>query len=289
MVISEFKKNALARLSALYEAREAASMVSALLQARLEMPSYRIAAEPDMEIPSDVATGLEADLAQMEGGVPLQYVLGFQEFCGHRIKVAPGCLIPRPETEEMVQKITESLEGREIEGEGAFNILDMCTGSGCIAWSLAAAFPEAQVFACDNSDAALRIACRQRIKVQGAKPVFFYSDVLQDPPAGLPKFDLIVSNPPYIAQSERALMHRNVLEHEPPEALFVPDDDVLRFYGAVARWASFLLAPGGEIWCEINERFGPSTASVFGAGAEILKDINGKERFIHYRKTQEKI
>lgn len=285
MVISEFKKNAIASLSALYEGREAALMVSALLQARLEIPSYRVAAEPDMEIPSDAAAGLEADLEQIGGGTPLQYVLGFQEFCGHRIKVAPGCLIPRPETEEMVQKIIESLEGREIEGEGAFNILDMCTGSGCIAWSLAAAFPEAQVFACDNSDAALKIACRQRIRLQGAKPVFFQADVLGNPPAGLPKFDLIVSNPPYIAQSERALMHRNVLEHEPSEALFVPDDDVLRFYGAVARWASSVLAPDGEIWCEINERFGPSTASLFGAGTELLKDINGKDRFIHCRKT----
>ena len=284
MTLSEFKNSASARLSVLYDEREASSIVSILLQERLGLPAYKILAEPDMDIRADIGDGLPADLSQLAEGRPLQYVLGVQEFCGHRFKVSEGCLIPRPETEELVMKIAESVGRDDREGDAAFNILDMCTGSGCIAWSLAAGFPGAQVFACDNSDAALRIACRQRVKVQGAKPVFFQCDVLQAPPAGLPKFDLIVSNPPYIAESEKSRMRRNVLDYEPSEALFVPDDDALRFYEAIRRWGDALLADGGEIWCEINERFGPATASVFGPDAEVLQDISGKDRFVHFKK-----
>lgn len=284
MTISEFKSTASAQLAELYEGSEASSIISILLQERLSLPAYRILAEGRTVLKPDAEAALNADLSQLAEGRPLQYVLGVQEFCGHRFKVSEGCLIPRPETEELVMKIAESVGGDDREGDAAFNILDMCTGSGCIAWSLAAGFPGAQVFACDNSDAALRIACRQRIKVQGAKPVFFQCDVLQAPPAGLPKFDLIVSNPPYIAESEKSRMRRNVLDYEPSEALFVPDDDALRFYEAIKRWGDVLLAEGGEIWCEINERFGPATASVFGSGAEVLQDISGKDRFVRFRK-----
>lgn len=162
---------------------------------------------------------------------------------------------------------------------GPFNILDICTGSGCIAWSLAAEFPEAMVYGCDISDAALRYACRQRIKVRGAKPIFFTADVLADPPAGLPKFDVIVSNPPYICDSERAAMRPNVLDFEPAEALFVPDDDPMKFYRAVARWAAALLRPGGRLYLEINERFGPAVAALF-PGSRVLQDISGRDRFV---------
>ena len=285
MTISEFKSIASAQLAELNEGSEASSIISLLLQARLGVPPYKILAEPDMTISPDIEAGLQSDLSQLAEGRPLQYVLGFQEFFGHRFKVAEGCLIPRPETEEMVAGVVDSLEGLEPDGEDSFNVLDMCTGSGCIAWSIAAAFPEAQVFACDNSDAALCIACRQRIKVHGAKPVFFQCDVLQAPPAGLPKFDLIISNPPYIAESERSQMRCNVLDYEPAEALFVPDEDPLLFYRAIKDWGDALLAPRGAIWCEINERFGPATASVFGPETEVLQDINGKDRFIHYRKS----
>lgn len=269
------------------------------------------------------AAGLLGDLERLAEGCPLQYVLGFAEFCGLRIRVAPGCLIPRPETEEMVSLIVDrfgeplppevlpasQLEGRgdhfgpflhptsQETGRGAHaalvdedsglrdpaNILDLCTGSGCIAYALADAFPDAQVFACDLSEAALAIACKQRVKLPGARPVFFKADVLGDPPAGLPKFDLIVSNPPYVMESERAEMRRNVLDYEPAEALFVPDDDPLRFYAAIRRWADALLAPGGEIWLEINEKLGPRTAALFSGSAALLRDLSGKDRFLRVR------
>ena len=217
-------------------------------------------------------------LDELEKGRPLQYVLGVTDFYGHRFKVGEGCLIPRPETEELVSRMVDELSGQEL-GEEPFNILDLCTGSGCIAWSLAAAFPEAMVYGCDLSDAALRYACKQRVKTGGAKPIFFTADVLAAPPAGLPPFDVIVSNPPYICESERAQMRPNVLDFEPAEALFVPDDDPMRFYKAIARWADALLRPGGRIFLEINERFGPEVAALF-PGAQVFPDLFGKDRFV---------
>jgi release factor glutamine methyltransferase len=217
-------------------------------------------------------------LDELATGRPLQYVLGVTDFYGHRFKVGEGCLIPRPETEELVSRMVDELSGQEL-GEEPFNILDLCTGSGCIAWSLAAAFPEAMVYGCDLSDAALRYACKQRVKTGGAKPIFFTADVLAAPPAGLPPFDVIVSNPPYICESERAQMRPNVLDFEPAEALFVPDDDPMRFYKAIARWADALLRPGGRIFLEINERFGPEVAAIF-PGAQVFPDLFGKDRFV---------
>ena len=241
--------------------------------------------------------------------------MGFTEFCGHRFKVGEGCLIPRPETEELVSRIIDDLYADddsaipgstspvlpgstspvmlgstspvmlgstgylEADDDSPFSILDLCTGSGCIAWSLAAEFPEAMVYGCDLSDAALRYACRQRIKLRGAKPIFFSADVLAAPPAGLPKFDVIVSNPPYICDSERAAMRPNVLDFEPAEALFVPDDDPLRFYRAIARWADALLRPDGHLYLEINERFGPEVAALF-PGSRVVADITGRDRFV---------
>ncbi len=257
-------------------------------------------------------------------------MLGFTEFCGHRFKVGEGCLIPRPETEELVSRIIDDLYADEDElpnarqnlfgpsegasarknlplhqapaqpvipgssspvmpgptghlsddaEDGPFSILDICTGSGCIAWSLAAEFPEAMVYGCDLSDTALRYACRQRVKLRGARPIFFSADVLAAPPAGLPQFDVIVANPPYICESERAAMRPNVLDFEPAEALFVPDDNPLRFYRAIARWAEALLRPDGHIYLEINERFGPEVAALF-PGSRILQDISGRDRFV---------
>lgn len=290
MTYRDFIAMAVERLAPIYGADEARAAASALLCHYLGIQPYKIIAEPETEI-SGGASGsgagasggaaealLEA-LARMEEGCPLQYVLGFTEFCGMKVRVSQGCLIPRPETEEMVSLILDTFEPPVPEGE-PFNILDLCTGSGCIAYALARAFPEAQVFGCDISTAALDVACRQRIKVGGARPVFFQADILKAPPAGLPKFSLIVSNPPYVMESERAQMRRNVLDYEPSEALFVPDDDPLRFYAAIRSWASALLLPGGEIWMEINERLGAETAAVFGPAAEILQDLSGKDRFL---------
>lgn len=284
MTLRDFINDCIARLAQLYPQPEARSIAFRLLEHYTDIPSYKYISEPDT--PVDAALG--AALAELETGRPLQYVLGVTEFCGHRFKVGEGCLIPRPETEELVSRIIDDLyaddEGDDSDKlspdeDGPFSILDICTGSGCIAWSLAAEFPEAMVYGCDLSEAALRYACKQRVKVRGAKPVFFAADVLAAPPAGLPKFDIIVSNPPYICDSERVAMRPNVLDFEPPEALFVPDDDPLRFYRAVARWTDALLRPDGHLYLEINERFGPAVAALF-PGSRVVPDLSGRDRFV---------
>ncbi len=316
MTITAFVHLCIDRLSPLYPEAEAKAMAFRLLEHYCDIPSYKYVSEPDMPLASatdsrhsrlDRESEALAALDELSTGRPLQYVLGFTEFCGHRFKVGEGCLIPRPETEELVSRIIDDLYADddsavpgstsavmpgstspvipgstghlEADDDSPFSILDLCTGSGCIAWSLAAEFPEAMVYGCDLSDAALRYACRQRIKLRGAKPIFFSADVLAAPPAGLPKFDVIVSNPPYICNSERAAMRPNVLDFEPAEALFVPDDDPLRFYRAIARWADALLRPDGHLYLEINERFGPDVAALF-PGSRVVADITGRDRFV---------
>lgn len=294
MTIREFITDCVTRLAPLYPAPEAKAIAFRLLEHYTAIPSYKFVSEPDLVIDAPLSSGIPSQerknalgteyhplcsaLDELATGRPLQYVLGVTDFYGHRFKVGEGCLIPRPETEELVSRMVDELSGQEL-GEEPFNILDLCTGSGCIAWSLAAAFPEAMVYGCDLSDAALRYACKQRVKTGGAKPIFFTADVLAAPPAGLPPFDVIVSNPPYICESERAQMRPNVLDFEPAEALFVPDDDPMRFYKAIARWADALLRPGGRIFLEINERFGPEVAALF-PGAQVFPDLFGKDRFI---------
>ena len=280
MTLKEFIDLCIDRLAPLYPAPEAKSIAFRLLEHYTDIPSYKYISEPDTIIDDQ----LLGAVAELETGRPLQYVLGVTEFCGHRFRVGEGCLIPRPETEELVSRIIDDLYSDDAAdgntpSDSPFSILDLCTGSGCIAWSLAAEFPEAMVYGCDLSDAALRYACRQRVKVRGAKPIFFTADVLAEPPAGLPKFDVIVSNPPYICDSERSAMRPNVLDFEPAEALFVPDDDPLRFYRAIARWADALLRPDGHLYLEINERFGPEVAALF-PGAGIVPDISGRDRFV---------
>ena len=294
MTIREFITDCVTRLAPLYSAPEAKAIAFRLLEHYTAIPSYKFVSEPDLVIDAPLSSGIPSQerknalgteyhplcsaLDELATGRPLQYVLGVTDFYGHRFKVGEGCLIPRPETEELVSRMVDELSGQEL-GEEPFNILDLCTGSGCIAWSLAAAFPEAMVYGCDLSDAALRYACKQRVKTGGAKPIFFTADVLAAPPAGLPPFDVIVSNPPYICESERAQMRPNVLDFEPAEALFVPDDDPMRFYKAIARWADALLRPGGRIFLEINERFGPEVAALF-PGAQVFPDLFGKDRFV---------
>ena len=294
MTLAGFVRQCIDRLSALYPEPESKAIAFRLLEHFTEIPSYKYISDPDSVLPSsDRTSEMSSALDELVTGRPLQYVLGFTEFCGHRFKVGEGCLIPRPETEELVSRIIDDLYADEDspvmpgstghlsddEEDGPFSILDICTGSGCIAWSLAAEFPEAMVYGCDLSEAALRYACKQRVKLRGAKPIFFSADVLAEPPAGLPKFDVIVSNPPYICDSERAAMRPNVLDFEPAEALFVPDDDPLKFYRAIARWADALLRPDGHVYLEINERFGPEVAALF-PGSQVVSDISGRDRFV---------
>ncbi len=271
-------------IAPLYPAEEAHAIAVRTVTGLLSVPDYKYLSEPETEVNSDQEALLVDARERLASGEPMQYVLGYTWFANLRIRVAPGVLIPRPETEQLYELAAEDCDNlMQASEDDSFNIMDICTGSGCLAYAFAAEFPEAHVYACDVSDAALKIACRQRVKLQGARPVIFKADVMQEPPAGLPKFDLIVSNPPYVRECEKALMRPNVLDWEPSEALFVSDDDPLVFYRAIALWADRLLKENGSLWLEINEDLGAETAALF-TGAAVIKDINGKDRFIVVKK-----
>jgi release factor glutamine methyltransferase len=176
--------------------------------------------------------------------------------------------------------------------EEAIRILDLCTGSGCIAWTLALEIPGAEVIAVDISDGALEVASSQDFSEEMARtgaiaPRFIKADVLADPLEDIGQFDIIVSNPPYVMDSEKALMRSNVLDHEPHLALFVPDHDPLIFYRAVARWTDALLAPGGFGIVEINEALGQETAQIYTDNydsVEVVSDLSDRHRFVKFNK-----
>ena len=219
-------------------------------------------------------------------GEPVQYVLGQTVFCGLDLKVAPGVLIPRPETEELVRLVASDHEWLQ-----KLRILDIGTGSGCIALALKQLLPNAQVTGWDISNEALAIA-RENATRTGLDVMFEQQDILQMAKADSlyeACFDIIVSNPPYVCHSEASQMERNVIDHEPHTALFVPDDDPLLFYRAIAAFATQSLKPGGHLYFEINRQF-PNEVS------ELLKtsgftDIHasddqfGNPRFVSAERT----
>lgn len=215
---------------------------------------------------------------------PIQQIIGWTEFCGCRIAVDESTLIPRPETEEIVQRTISRLSEKTPK-----LVLDICTGSGCIAIALAKQWAEAEVTAIDISEKALEKA-RENGTANGVEIDWRRMDVLSGRGMELPHpFDLIISNPPYVTESERKNMQKNVLDWEPDMALFVPDDDPLRFYKTIAREARQNLAAGGMVVVEINERFGQETAQIFkekGFETEIQNDFKGKERMIIAKKGE---
>ncbi len=215
-----------------------------------------------------------ANISQrLQAGEPVQYVLGGATFRGRRFGVEPGVLIPRPETEELVSLAL---------GARPRSVLDVGTGSGCIAVSLALEAPGCAVEAWDVSPEALAVA-RRNAAALGADVRFRLRDALAAPPAG-PGFDLIVSNPPYVCESERAGMEEHVLRHEPHLALFVPDDDALRFYRALARIGRACLHPGGRLMAELNAALAGDTAQLFAAAGyrdvALHRDAYGRRRFV---------
>lgn len=274
MLLADFIREGSKALEALYPGQEARDMVLLLCEKRYGVKSYTHILEPQYEIDSDTA---RSDLQRLLDWEPVQYVTGRADFCGREFKVNPGVLIPRPETEQLVELARKALEGR-----AAPRILDLCTGSGCIAWTLRKDIPDAEVIGVDISDEALQTA---RSQFEGDGPVFLKADILQEPCLDGP-FDLVVSNPPYICRSERALMRHNVLDYEPSIALFVPDEDPLMFYRAVATWASALLSPEGMGLVEINERLGEAVCDAFRAeglrDVRTIDDFYGKNRFVSF-------
>ena len=311
MLLADFIRQGTEALAALYPEPEARSILLLLCEERLGVSRRAYLTEPALEV-SDGR--LSADLARLADGEPIQYILEYADFYGRRFRVSPAVLIPRPETEFLCHTILSdqqkvSLAAGTPSGERAFSfvsvnetegapaeseaaapvqIIDLCTGSGCIAWTLAAEIPDARVTGVDISPEALSVARGQEVACR--PPLFVQADILADPPASLPEasFDLLTANPPYVMDRERDAMRRNVLEHEPALALFVPDDDPLVFYRAVARWAGQLLRPGGRGYAEINALLGPETAAIFReagfSGVSLLEDLGGAPRFVRFLK-----
>lgn len=213
---------------------------------------------------------------------PIQYIFGTARFHGLKLKVTPDVLIPRPETEEMVDLIADSA-GKRTD----LHVLDVCTGSGCIALALARTLPFSNIDAIDLSEKALAVA-RENNEMLHCSVNFMLEDALQLKPATEPRYDIIVSNPPYIAESERSSMQSNVLDHEPAMALFVPDDDPLRFYRAITRYAVGALQPGGELWFEINPHYAAEMKEMMAAEGmndiQIIADMQKLQRFATGRK-----
>ena len=232
---------------------------------------------PELRIDEFQHFQLEQAVKRLLAGEPVQYVTGMARFGDLLIKVSPSVLIPRPETEEMVQKICASMPK-----EKPIRIWDIGTGSGCIAIALAKHFENAEVIGFDVSEEALQIA-RENAESNGAKVIFVQDDIM-NPTSGYfnQPVDLVVSNPPYVCDSERAAMEANVLDWEPETALFVPDDDPLRFYRQILALAKNQLNPNGQIWFEINEAKGEEMLSLCCEmgfpKAEILEDFAGKPR-----------
>lgn len=231
----------------------------------------------------DASRRVEAAVERLLRYEPLQYIEGKARFGGRDFYVGPGVLIPRPETEELVERLLK------VTPAGA-RILDVGTGSGCIAVTLALAVPDAKVVAWDVSPEALAVA-RRNSAWNGAQVDFKRCDVLTTEPEAEGCFDLIVSNPPYVTEAERKDMAPNVLRYEPETALFVPDDDPLRFYRRIATLGRRLLAPGGRLAFEINRAFGKETAQLLRetgyAEVRTDRDLSGNDRFATGRQPRD--
>ena len=280
MLLKRFLEEGTASLEALYPRDEARGIVQMLCEHHLGVKSYTHIVEPEYSVDGVSLSELESAMERLRRGEPIQYVLGECEFYSRRFRVSPAVLIPRPETELLCR------EALKLIGPSS-KVLDLCTGSGCIAWTLALSSPGTKVLGVDISEDALDLARGQEFELPewASAPSFVRADILDlnsDFASG--SFDLIVSNPPYIMNKEKKFMRKNVLAYEPSIALFVPDEDPLLFYRAIAHWADRLLSPGGKGLVEINEALGEETAEVFRSSSfrfvSVCPDFFDKNRYI---------
>lgn len=272
-------------LTPLYDAGEAQAIVRTVLDVEYGMTLTDIICGKVNELSSDEERNLEEIITRLQNGEPVQYVLGEADFAGRTFHVEPGVLIPRPETAELCQWVEE--DASSLKADERKQILDICTGSGCIAITLGLTIPNSEVTGWDISEDALRIAQGNVEMLKAGNVRIEYQDALMLPKAA-EAADIIVSNPPYICEKEKADMEKNVLEHEPSIALFVPDEDPLKFYRAIAEYASSALKSEGALYFEINPIYEKETREMLEElgfkDIETKEDAFGKKRMMKAKK-----
>lgn len=260
------------RLAPIYGENEASSLVRIIFEDLLQLDKMVLFGQEKELNPQQISL-VESAATRLLNHEPVQHIVGFGYFLDRKFRVNQHTLIPRPETEELVMLVAKTVPPKA-------KILDIGTGSGCIAISLALALPFSSVSAWDISAEALNVA-NENARLLGAKVLFALQDILAAPPA---TFDVVVSNPPYIPQSEAALLDANVTQYEPGLALFVPNSNPLLFYRAIAQWALQSLTAGGMLFFEVHEQYGHEVGKLLKRlgyqNVEVVKDLNGKERMV---------
>lgn len=281
MKISELKNNFQKALSELYPSEEIQSFFNILSEKYLKLSRVQIALNPDREISEEGIDKFKTALIRLKNNEPIQYILGDTEFFGLPFKVNQHTLIPRPETEELVEFILSDKK-LIIQKSSLITVLDIGTGSGCIAVSLAKNLTQANVSALDISEETLKIA-EENASLNKVEVDFFQVDILKA--KSLPQlYDVVVSNPPYVRELEKKLMQQNVLKYEPNAALYVSDEDPLLFYRVISRLASTHLKPEGKLFFEINEYLAEEMVALLKSegfqNIELKNDIFGKARML---------
>lgn len=277
MIAKAYKIQFIEGLQNLYDVMEAESFFHLILEEKHQMKRIDLALNPDFAFSEDEIQEWNSILEQLKKEIPIQYILGTTEFFGLKFKVNENVLIPRSETEELVEWIIQDLK---IEKFKDLKILDIGTGSGCIAISLAKNIPNAKVYAIDVSSEALKIA-KENAEMNQVEVVFLEKNILEN--NGLEMhFDIIVSNPPYVRNLEKEEIKKNVLDNEPHLALFVEDDDALIFYRKIAELATKNLHPNGRLYFEINQYLGEEMVDLLHnkgfQDIELRKDIYDNDR-----------
>ncbi len=275
--LAETKTRIVKNLAGYYDQNEIRNFVYLIFSHLLNYSKIEIHIKDDEAISKHIVNKIDEIVNRLCHYEPIQYILGQTEFYGYPIKVSPGVLIPRPETEELADWIIKE------NTEQQKSILDIGTGSGCIAIALAKHLPASHITAIDISKEAIEIA-KENARHNAVNISFMVADIFQYKNRSQQKFDIFVSNPPYIRESEKACLQANVLNYEPHQALFVPDNDPLIFYRIIAEAGKYFLNHKGAVYCEINEALPDDTQSLFldfGYMPVLVKrDINGKPRMI---------
>lgn len=276
--LKELSESIRLRLAPRYGRGEAGAMTKIIVEEMLHYSPVDAVLRKDNTISSFMCGKIEKVVDRLLAGEPIQYIFGKARFYGADIKVTPAVLIPRQETEELVDIIV-----KEQESRSDLRVLDLCTGSGCIAVTLARVLKFPMVEGVDISAEALAVASENAASAH-VKVKWREADVLALPLPKSPVYDVIVSNPPYVLDSEKAGMDSNVLDHEPHLALFVPDSDPLRFYKPLARYSAAGLKPGGRLYLEINPLCADDIVTLLGSlgfkNIDCLLDMSGRRRFV---------